>query len=200
MPGVPACREQLRLPPSFVLYILILFVSQAIEGYNSCKLSRAEAVQHDFGQEVRRSIRMSGREYPDAPQVAVGAIVVRDDRALLVRRAKPPSEGLWAVPGGRVELGETLQEAVEREIKEETGLTIRAGNPVYSFDVILRDDAGRVRFHYVIVDLLADYVSGTLRPGDDACEARWVTPTELARLMVNQTTLEALKQIVGFGW
>ncbi len=141
---------------------------------------------------------MSAGEYPNVPRVAVGAIVVKDGQVLLVRRGQPPSEGLWAVPGGRVELGETLQEAAEREIMEETGLTIRAGRPVYTFDVILRDDAGRVRFHYVIVDLLADYVSGELRPGDDVCEARWVAPEELTGLPVNQTTLEVLKKCVDF--
>ena len=142
---------------------------------------------------------MSEREYPGAPQSAVGAIVSRSGRVLLVQRAHPPSQGLWAIPGGRIELGETLQEAAEREIKEETGLTIRAGKPVYAFDVILRDDAGRVQFHYVIVDLLADYVSGSVRAADDAYEARWVAPNELKELSVNQTTLEALKQVLDFG-
>lgn len=142
---------------------------------------------------------MSGKEYPEAPQVAVGAIVIRDNRVLLVRRGQPPSEGLWAVPGGRLELGERLQEAAEREIKEETGLTIRAGEPVYTVDVILRDEAGCVQFHYVIVGLLADYVSGVLRPGDDAREARWVTPKELEELPINQTTRQVLKQVVNFG-
>jgi len=141
---------------------------------------------------------MSGREYPDAPRVAVGAIVVRDGRVLLVRRGQPPSEGLWAIPGGRVELGETLQEAAEREIGEETGLAIRAGDPVHTFDVILRDETGRVRFHYIIVDLLADYVSGELQAGDDAREARWVAPEELDGLPINQTTLEVLKTNVNF--
>jgi 8-oxo-dGTP diphosphatase len=137
-------------------------------------------------------------EYPNVPLVAVGAIVVRDGRVLLVRRGQPPSEGLWAIPGGRVELGETLQEAAEREIKEETGLTIRARNPIYTFDFILRDEAGHVRFHYVIVDLLADYVSGLVQPGDDAREARWVTPGELEGLPVNRTTLEVLGKVTGF--
>jgi 8-oxo-dGTP diphosphatase len=139
-----------------------------------------------------------GTEYPNVPLVAVGAIVVRDGRVLLVRRGQPPSEGLWAIPGGRVELGETLQEAAEREIKEETGLTIRARNPIYTFDFILRDEAGHVRFHYVIVDLLADYVSGLVQPGDDAREARWVTPGELEGLPVNRTTLEVLGKVTGF--
>jgi 8-oxo-dGTP diphosphatase len=142
--------------------------------------------------------RVSSPEYPGVPLVAVGAIVVRDSRVLLIRRGQPPSEGLWAIPGGRVELGETLQEAAEREIKEETGLTIRARNPIYTFDVILRDEGGRVRFHYVIVDLLADYVSGALQPGDDALEARWVSRGELGELTVNRTTLEVLTKVVGF--
>lgn len=142
---------------------------------------------------------MSTREYPDAPRVAVGAIMLKDDRVLLVKRGHPPNEGLWAIPGGRVELGETLQAAAEREIKEETGLTIRAGEPVYTFDVILRDDAGRIRFHYVIVDLLADYVSGELNPGDDAREVRWVAPGDLKELAASQRTLDALKRILNFG-
>jgi 8-oxo-dGTP diphosphatase len=137
-------------------------------------------------------------EYPDVPLLAVGAIVVRDNRVLLVRRGQPPSEGLWAIPGGRVELGETLQEAAGREIKEETGLTVCARDPVHTFDVILRDKTGRVQFHYVIVDLLADYVGGALRPGDDAREARWVTPEELEELPINQTTREVLQEVVGF--
>jgi len=138
-------------------------------------------------------------EYPDVPQVAVGAIVVKDGQVLLVRRGQPPSEGLWAIPGGRVELGETLQEAAEREIREETGLTIHAGDPVFTFDVILRDEAGRVRFHYVIIDLQAEYVNGVLCAGDDAREARWVAPGGLDELPINRTTLEVLKRIVGFG-
>ena len=142
---------------------------------------------------------MSRREYPDAPRVAVGAIVTKEGRVLLVRRGRPPSEGLWAIPGGRVELGETLQEAAERELREETGLHIQAGKPVYTFDVIVRDNRGRVRFHYVIVDLLADYIGGQLQPGDDACEARWVGPAELDELPINQTTLELLQEILRFG-
>ncbi len=141
---------------------------------------------------------MSASEYPDVPRVAVGAIVFKEGRVLLVKRGQPPSQDQWAIPGGRVELGETLQAAAEREIKEETGLTIRAGDPAYIFDAIQRDDAGRVRFHYVIVDLLADYLAGEPRPGDDAREARWVAPQDLAELPVSQTTLDVLKNVLHF--
>jgi ADP-ribose pyrophosphatase len=138
-------------------------------------------------------------EYPDHPRVAVGAIIIRDDRVLLVKRNKPPGEGLWAIPGGRVELGETLQQAAEREIKEETGLTIQARDIVYTFEVIERDDAGRPRYHYVIVDLVAEYGKGELNPSDDASEARWVTPQELKCLPVSQATRDVLTNIVHFG-
>jgi 8-oxo-dGTP diphosphatase len=119
-------------------------------------------------------------QYPDMPRVAVGAVVIRDGRVLLVRRGKAPASGLWAIPGGSVRLGETLKQAAEREILEETGLTIRAADPLLTFESIHRDAAGRVRFHYVIVDLAAEYVSGTLAPADDASDARWFSRAEAA--------------------
>jgi ADP-ribose pyrophosphatase len=142
---------------------------------------------------------MSKHRYPESPQSAVGVIVVRDEKILLVKRGRAPGQGLWAIPGGSVNLGETLQEAAEREVKEETGVTIRAGEPVYSFDLIERDDAGRVRFHYVIVDLVADYVKGEPRPSDDACEARWVTAEELDGLPAGELTREILRKMAQRG-
>ena len=138
-------------------------------------------------------------EYPAEPRVAVGAVVFNDDKVLLVRRAQPPSEDLWAIPGGRVELGETLQEAAEREILEETGITITAREPVYTFDYIDRDKSGRTRFHYVIVDLRADYIRGEPRAGDDAAEACWVSSEEIAALKVSSKTLGLLKTRFDFG-
>jgi len=136
--------------------------------------------------------------YPDQPRVAVGAIVFKDDRVLLVRRGKPPAEDLWAIPGGRVEIGETLQEAAEREILEETAIAIRARVPVYTFDIIERDTRGRIRFHYVIVDLTADYIRGNPQAGDDASEARWVSSDELATLKVSAKTRQLLKTQFNF--
>ena len=137
--------------------------------------------------------------YPNQPVVAVGAIVFRNNRVLLVRRAQAPSQNLWAIPGGRVEIGETLQEAAEREIFEETGITIRAREPVYTFDYIERDGSARPRFHYVIVDLQADYVRGAARAGDDAAEVRWVAAEDLAFLKVSSKTVRLLKTHYNFG-
>lgn len=134
-------------------------------------------------------------EYPDSPMLAVGGVVIRGQRVLLVRRGKAPSKGQWAIPGGRVELGETLQEAVEREILEETGVRVQAGEICHVFDVVRRDEAGHVRFHYVIVDLMAEYVSGEPHAADDASEAGWLAPEELRDLTVNRNTRDLLKKI-----
>lgn len=125
---------------------------------------------------------------------AVGAVVFKCGRVLLVQRGRPPVQGQWAIPGGNVELGETLQQAAEREILEETGIVIRAKDAIYSFDAIIKDDLGRVQFHYVIVDLAAEYISGELRPGDDATDARWVAPHELDQLNISPPTLDLLHQ------
>jgi 8-oxo-dGTP diphosphatase len=140
---------------------------------------------------------MSRREYPDRPIVGIGAVVVHEGRVLLVRRGAAPSRGLWAVPGGSLELGETLQQGAEREILEETGVTIRARDPIYAFDFFERDGDGRIRFHFVIVDLAADYIRGNAKGADDALEARWLAPEDLAGLPVSKNTLKLLRA-VGF--
>ncbi len=146
-----------------------------------------------------RSETVPARRYPDAPRPAVGAVVFKDDAVLLVKRAAAPALGLWAIPGGSVHVGETLQAAAEREIREETGVIIRAGEPVLVFDTIDRDDRGRVRYHYVIVDLAAEYISGDPRAGDDAADARWVKADELDDLSVNPVTLRLLQETYRFG-
>ena len=140
---------------------------------------------------------MSRREYPDRPVVGVGAVVVHEGRVLLVRRGAAPSRGLWAVPGGALELGETLQRGAEREILEETGVAIRAREPVYAFDFFERDGDGRIRFHFVIVDVAADYIGGDVKGADDALEARWLAPEDLEGLAVSKNTLKLLRA-VGF--
>ena len=138
---------------------------------------------------------MANREYPDSPRVGVGAVVLREGRVLLVRRGVPPNEGLWAIPGGGLKLGETLRAAAEREILEETGIRVRAGEPVYVGDMVHRDEEGRVRFHYVVVDFAADDLGGEVRGNDDALDARWVSPEEFGTLVATKTTRALLTQI-----
>ncbi len=155
-------------------------------------------MQHNFpncaaGCEMKAS---ENSVYPDHPRAAVGAVAVKDNSVLLVLRGKPPSKGVWAIPGGSVNLGETLQEAAEREILEETGIVIKAGKPVFTFDFVERDNTGRVRFHYIIVDLMAEYVSGEPCSGDDALNAKWISPQELDELNVSLMTRRLLKQLI----
>jgi ADP-ribose pyrophosphatase len=148
---------------------------------------------------MKNRLSKQKNDYPGNPRVAVGAVVFKDGCVLLVRRGQPPAEDLWAIPGGSVEIGETLREAAEREILEETGIQIRASKPIYTFDVIDRDAAGKIRFHYVIVDLAADYVRGEPKADDDALEARWVSAMEINSLEVSPATLKLLKKEFGFG-
>jgi ADP-ribose pyrophosphatase len=136
---------------------------------------------------------------PKMPQAAVGAVVFKDNRVLLVRRGKPPSKGIWAIPGGRIGLGESLQQAAERELREETGVMIKAGDPVFTFDYIDTDNNGNVRYHYIIIDLEAAFISGRPKAGDDAADARWVSPEELQRLPVSEKTLWLLNEYYHFG-
>jgi 8-oxo-dGTP diphosphatase len=138
---------------------------------------------------------MSKREYPDQPVVGVGAVVIKDGKVLLVKRGVAPNKGVWAIPGGSLKLGETLQEGAEREILEETGIAIKAREPFYSFDFFERDRDGRIRFHYVIVDMKSDYISGEVQAADDALDARWISPKELNDLAVSKNTIKILESL-----
>ncbi len=129
------------------------------------------------------------------PRAAVGAVVMKEGKVLLVKRSNPPQKEKWAIPGGSVKLGETLQEAAEREVKEETGLIIKANEPVFAFDLIERDSNGRLLFHYVIIDLLADYIDGEVCPADDVSDAAWFSPEVLRSLSISETTWKLLKKI-----
>lgn len=120
------------------------------------------------------------REYPSHPVVGVGVLVKRGDRVLLGRRRCPPGRGKWSIPGGLVELGETVQEAALREVYEETGLRIRLDRLLGVVDYIERDGEGRVRFHYVLVDYLAHAEEpGEVKPSDEFIEVRWVKTSEV---------------------
>ena len=116
---------------------------------------------------------------PVAPIVGVGGVIVRDRRAVIVRRAHEPRQGEWSLPGGRVELGETLVDAVRREMKEETGLDVAVGPIVEVFDRVDRAAEGRVLHHFVIIDYVCAPIGGTVQAGDDAEAVAWVTCEEL---------------------
>ena len=142
------------------------------------------------GSSFRKSRQRSGgplltehsdfrREYPVAPLVGVGALIVYDDRIVLVRRGHEPAKGEWTIPGGLVKLGESLADAVAREAFEETGLIVEPRLLVELLERIFPDEQGRVRFHYVLADYLCTVVEGTLNAGSDAADAAWVDRSKL---------------------
>jgi 8-oxo-dGTP diphosphatase len=126
------------------------------------------------------------REYPEAPIVAVGVIIRDGNRIVLIQRAKEPSMGLWTFPGGAIELGESLHDAACREALEETGLHVELGKVATVIDNVVRDQAGQVQYHYVIVDYMAQPIGGTLQPGTDVSQARWVTLADLGVLPMTE--------------
>jgi len=132
------------------------------------------------------------REYPLAPIPAVGAIVLKEDQVLLVLRGQEPSRGKWSIPGGVLELGETIQQAARREVHEECGLEIDVGPVVEVRDAIFRDKDGRIRFHYVLIDVLTRYSGGELTVGSDVEDARWVSQSELPRFEMTQGLQQVL--------
>ncbi len=129
---------------------------------------------------------------PAAPVVGVGGVVVRDGRVLLIRRGKAPLYGRWVVPGGTVELGETLEEALVREMEEETSLRVEPIEVLTVFDRIERDGE-RVVYHYVIVDYLCRWLSGEAKAGSDALDAAWATPEQLAGYDLPPKALEVVQ-------
>ncbi len=136
------------------------------------------------------------REYPERPIVGVGAVIVDGEarRVVLVRRAAPPLQGRWSLPGGVLELGETLRAATEREALEETGLVVAAGELLDVFDRILPGADGRLRYHYVLVDFLCRVRAGELRAGGDAAEAAWVAEPELEKFKLEQPALGVIRK------
>jgi 8-oxo-dGTP diphosphatase len=125
------------------------------------------------------------REYPAHPVVGVGAVVVRDGKALIIKRAHEPRKGEWSLPGGLLELGESLADAVRREIREETSLDIEVGPVIETFDRVHRDEEGRIRYHFVIVDFVCWSASGDAVAGSDAAAVAWASADEIAGYGVN---------------
>ena len=134
----------------------------------------------------------SARTYPTRPYLAVSAAVFRDGKVLIVRRARPPAHGLYTLPGGGVELGETLQQAVIREIREETALDIEPVQLVGFREAIARDKAGKIERHFVILPFAARWIGGEIALNEELAEAHWLAPGEIAGLR----TTEGLAEIV----
>ncbi len=132
------------------------------------------------------------REYPDAPLVGVGAIIIEQNRVLLVKRGHPPLAGEWSIPGGVLEVGETMRQAAAREAMEETSLTVEVRDLLGVYDRVLRDTDGRTRYHYVLIDFLCKRVAGEARAAGDADEARWFSRAELAPLALSPDTIEVI--------
>ncbi len=123
----------------------------------------------------------SDRLYPKRPLVGVGAVVWNGSHVLLERRGNPPAKGTWSLPGGLIEVGETAEDAVRREVVEECGINVTVGPLLGLFEPIHREQDGRVRYHFVVIDFLVRYLSGEVRAGDDAADLQWVLPQDLHR-------------------
>ena len=134
------------------------------------------------------------REYPERPIVGVGGIVLDGNRVLLVRRSREPLKGQWSIPGGAVEVGEPLADALRREMREETGLQVRLLGLVEVLDRILRDSEGRIQYHFVLMDYLCQPVGGELRAGTDAAQVRWVEREKLSEYGLRPETQEVIEK------
>lgn len=134
------------------------------------------------------------REYPDRPLIGVGSIIIEEGRVVLVKRAHPPIQGQWSIPGGVLEVGELIREAAVREAREETGLIVEPGELLGVFDRILRDTDNRVQYHYVLIDFLCRRLGGELLAASDAAEVRWFKPEELSPLNLAEDTLEVIQK------
>jgi 8-oxo-dGTP diphosphatase len=132
------------------------------------------------------------REYPEQPLVGVGAIIIQEARVVLVKRAHPPLQAQWSIPGGVLEAGEMVRDAAIREAGEETGLTVEPDELLGVYDRVLRDPSGRVQYHYVLVDFLCRWVAGDLAAGSDAAEVRWFTREELPALHLAEDTFDVI--------
>lgn len=139
-------------------------------------------------------MKTDGRRYPRRPIVGVGAIVVQGDRVLLVERGRQPLKGTWSLPGGVVEVGEHLKDAIRREVREETGIEVEPLRLVEVFERIMPDESGRTEYHYVLIDYLCSVTGGELKAQSDARQARWVPRAELASYRITEGTLAVIEK------
>ena len=132
------------------------------------------------------------REFPERPLVGVGGVVIANGRALLIRRGGPPLEGQWSIPGGMLEVGETLLAGVRRELLEETGVEVRVGELIEVFERINLDADGKARYHFVVLDYLCEAVRGEARAGSDVIDVAWAAPAELEKYALTETSTRVI--------
>lgn len=130
--------------------------------------------------------------------LGVGAIIVQDERVLMVERGKEPLKGWWSLPGGLVETGELLEDALRREVREETGLEVEIVHRIEIFERIMRDEAGKAEYHYVLIDYICRPTGGVMKAADDAAGARWVTEAELDGMTITEGTADVIRK--GLEW
>ena len=133
------------------------------------------------------------REYPETPLVGMGAVILDQGRVVLVKRKFPPLAGEWSIPGGRLKIGETQREGVVREAREETGLTVDPVELLGVYDRLLRDEAGRILYHYVLIDFLCRRLTGELQASGDADDARWFSPEEIEKVSLVADTAQVIR-------
>jgi mutator protein MutT len=136
------------------------------------------------------------REYPDHPVLAVGAVVTREAKVLLVKRGRDPGRGLWTLPGGAVHAGEALKPAVARELGEECGIEVAVEDIAEVVERMFFDDGGRLRYHYVIIDYRARWLRGDPAPSKEVEEARWVDIADLAHYRMTRGTADLIRRLV----
>ncbi|CAD7769846.1 MAG: GDP-mannose mannosyl hydrolase [Candidatus Methanoperedenaceae archaeon GB50] len=134
------------------------------------------------------------RKYPEQPLVGVGGIVFLEDKVLLIKRKNPPGEGEWNIPGGLVKVGETLEQAIVREVEEETGIKISKEGLVEVVERIFPDNAGKIRYHYVIIDFLCHFLKGKAQPQSDALAVQWQPIETLDDLNINAELKKVIKK------
>jgi 8-oxo-dGTP diphosphatase len=133
------------------------------------------------------------RQYPECPLIGVGAVIIRNNQVVLVKRGQAPLQGEWSIPGGLLEVGETLRQGAEREALEETGLAAKATELLGVFERLVPDDDKRTRYHYILIDFLCQVVAGELKASGDAADARWFSPEELSSLPLPGDTAAVIR-------
>lgn len=148
---------------------------------------------------ARRAAASSDRSYPSRPIVGVGAVVLVDEKVVLVKRRFEPLAGQWSLPGGALEVGESLEAGVAREIREETGLEVEVGPIVEVFDRILLDEEQRVRYHFVLIDYLCRPVGGRLAHGSDVADVVLAAPADIDRYELTPRTVSVIEKALEIG-